>query len=85
MSENLTNQEHKLTHLDTGWGNMLEPKRENIFRIVAGNVNSPYLDTFSQPKFHKILTNATMMHINALLFQETISDFKRIQAMNILQ
>ena len=85
MSENLTNYEHKFTHLDTGWGNIPESKGENIFRIVAGNVNGLCLDTFSQPKLHKILTNATMMHADALLFQETNTNFKRIQAMDILQ
>ena len=43
------------------------------------------IDTPSQPKLHTILTNSTMRQADAILFQETNTDFKKIVAMNILQ
>ena len=71
--------------MDTGWGNLPDSKREHIFRIVTGNVNGLSIDTPSQPKLHEILTNTTMMQADAILFQETNTDFKKIEAMNTLQ
>merc|ERR1712115_597183 len=75
----------KLTHLDTGWGNIPDSKDNNIFRIIAGNINGLSTDNYSQPKLHEILTNSTTMEADALLFQETNTDFKKIQPMNSLQ
>merc|ERR1712115_164700 len=79
------NNQQKLANLDTGWGNLPDSKQEHIFRIVSGNVNGLSIDIPSQPKLHEILTNSKMMQADALLFQETNTDFKKIEAMNIFQ
>ena len=46
-SENpeLSNNQQKLTQLDTGWGNIPDLRGDQIFRILSGNVNGLGLDT----------------------------------------
>ena len=65
--------------------NIPDSKEEQTFRILSVNVNGLCLDTPSQPNLHEILTDSTMMQADAILFQETNTDFKKIVAMNILQ
>ena len=84
-NQDFPNNQQKFTQLDTGWGNIPDSKGEQIFRILSGNIHGLSIDTPTQPKLHEILTNSTMMQADAILFQETNTDFKKIEAMNILQ
>ena len=74
------------THTPWYWmENTPESKNKHIFRIVSRNVNSLCIDTSSQPNLREIFINSTMMQADALLFQETNTNFKKIEAQNILQ
>ena len=57
------------------WGDILTNPTQNIFRIIAGNINGFSLDKSANSKLNEILTNLQSLQTSAFLFQEINTDF----------